>query len=208
MSTTQSTSTSADTVRITGFFSGRSELVVTALLLVLATALSIGTATMNVMGDTVPGPQFFPTIVCVLLYALAVAHGISVLRTRRFPQGADSSNPDFSAEMLAEMGDTERAEVFGSSSERPRRTGRVRMYSDWKTIGWIVGGIAAFILMLPVLGWIISAAGLFWVICKAFGSARPLFDLGVSFTVSSISYLAFGVGLGLSLPTGFLGGLL
>lgn len=208
MSTTQSRETTEDTVRITGFFSGRSELVVTALLLALAVALTIGTASMNVMGDTVPGPQFFPWIICIVLYALTVLHGLSVLRTRRFPQGTESGNPDFSAEMLAELGDTQRTEVLGASAQRPRRTGRVRLYSDWATIAWIVGGIACFILVLPVLGWIISAAGLFWAICKALGSTRPIFDIGVAAMVSSISYLAFGLGLGLSLPAGLLGGLL
>nr|WP_269211997.1 tripartite tricarboxylate transporter TctB family protein [Zhihengliuella flava] len=178
------------------------------MILALATALAYGTVTMDVMGDTIPGPQFFPTIVYVLLYVLGVLHAISVLRTRRFPQGADPRSHDFSVDMLAEIGDTERATVLGKPGQRPRTGGRIRAYSDWKTIAWVVGGIAVFILTLPVLGWIIAAAGLFWVICKAFGSARPVFDVGVALAFSAITYLAFNVGLGLVLPNGFLEGAL
>ncbi|WP_219717609.1 tripartite tricarboxylate transporter TctB family protein [Zhihengliuella halotolerans] len=198
----------AEAVRITGFFSGRSELVVSALILILATAVAVGTVTMDVMGDTIPGPQFFPTIVYLLLYVLGVLHAISVIRTRRFPHGADPRSHDFSVDMLAEIGDSERETVIGKSSQRPRTTGRMRAYSDWKTVGWVVGGIVLFIVMLPVLGWIISAAGLFWAVCKAFGSARPVFDVGVALLFSSITYLAFNVGLGLNLPAGFLEGAL
>ncbi|MCO1337547.1 hypothetical protein BJH93_01350 [Kocuria polaris] len=195
-------------MRITSFWSGRSEFVVTALILILAVALTIGTATMNVVGDTMPGPQFFPTLTCILLYALAIAHGISVLRTRRFPHGGDGHDPAFSADMLAEFGGSDRKEVTGATGERPRATGRVRSYSDWKTIGWVIGGVVLFILTLPVLGWVFAAAGLFWVICKSFGSTRPVFDVGVSLLFSSLTYLAFNVGLGLNLPAGFLEGAL
>lgn len=198
----------AEAVRITGFWSGRSELVVSALILLLATAVAIGTVTMDVMGDTIPGPQFFPTLVCILLYVLGVLHAISVIRTRRFPHGADPRSHDFSVDLLAEIGDTERNTVIGKPGRRPRTTGRLRAYSDWKTIGWVIGGIVLFILTLPVLGWIISAAGLFWIVCKAFGSARPVFDVGVALLFSSITYLAFNVGLGLNLPIGFLEGAL
>ncbi|GHD00357.1 tripartite tricarboxylate transporter TctB family protein [Zhihengliuella salsuginis] len=197
-----------EAIRITSFWSGRSELVVSALILALAAAVTVGTATMNVMGDTIPGPQFFPTIVCILLYVLGVVHAVSVLRTRRFPQGADPRSHDFSPDMLAEFGDTGRDTVFGSTGQRPRTTGRVRAYSDWKTIAWVVGGAAAFILTLPVLGWVFASAGLFWVICKAFGSKRPVFDVGVALLFASITYVAFNVGLGLNLPAGFLEGAL
>ena len=62
-------------------------------------------------------------------------------------------------------------------------------------------------MVLPVLGWLLSAAALFWVLSWAFGSRRPLLDIGVSIIVSSLVQLAFGAGLGLSLPAGILEGL-
>ena len=42
------------------FWAGRSELLMPALVLALAVWLTVETATMNVMGTSVPGPQFFP----------------------------------------------------------------------------------------------------------------------------------------------------
>ena len=38
------------------------------------------------------------------------------------------------------------------------------------------------------------------------GSRRPLFDLTLALTFSSLVYLAFAVLLGLNLPSGLLGG--
>ena len=195
-------------VRITGFWSGRSELIVPALVFTLAGFLSYGTATMQVMGTSVPGPQFFPTIVCVLLFVVAAIHTVQILRTRRFPHAdSEGQNPDFSTDMLGDLADTERKSIYGPGTQ-PSATGKRKAYSDWKTLGMIVGAVAAFIVALPVLGWILSAAGLFWVVCRALGSRRPLFDLSVSILFSSVIQLAFNAGLGLNLPSGFLEGLI
>lgn len=213
MSTTNDSSAivrSADDypVRITSFWSGRSELIVPALVFILAGFLSYGTATMNVMGTSIPGPQFFPTIVCVLLFLVAAIHTVQILRTRRFPhEDSEGQNADFSTDLLGDLADTETKAVYGPTT-RPSATGKRRAYSDWKTLGMAVGAVAGFILALPILGWILSAAGLFWVICRALGSRRPLFDLSVSILFSSAIQLAFNAGLGLNLPSGFLEGLI
>ena len=68
--------------------------------------------------------------------------------------------------------------------------------------------IVLFTAVLNILGWILSAAFLFWIICYALGSKRPGFDAGVSLLFASAIQLAFNAGLGLNLPSGFLGGLL
>lgn len=195
-------------VRITGFWSGRSELIVPALVFALAGFLTYGTATMDVMGTSIPGPQFFPTIVCVLLFVVASIHTVQILRTRRFPQEeSEGQNADFSTDLLGDLADTERSSIYGATAT-PSATGKRKAYSDWKTLGMTVGAIAAFIVALPILGWILSAAGLFWVICRALGSRRPLFDLSVAILFSSVIQLAFNAGLGLNLPSGFLEGLI
>ena len=65
-----------------------------------------------------------------------------------------------------------------------------------------------FVLLLKIVGWIICAAFLFWVVARALGSKRPVFDIGVSLLFSSAIQLAFNAGLGLPLPAGIIGGLL
>lgn len=177
----------------------------------LATWLAIETATMNVMGDSVPGPQFFPTIVCMVLFAVALVHTIQILRQPRLPDPTDEAdNADWSSDMLGDL-------AHASERGRERIAGRTpeatlpknwKTYTDWKTVGLVVGGVAAFILVLPVLGWVFSAAGLFWVVCKALGSTRPVFDLILALVFSSVIQLAFNAGLGLNLPGGFLEGLI
>lgn len=195
-------------VRITGFWSGRSELIVPALVFALAGFLSYGTATMKVMGSSVPGPQFFPTIICVLLFLMASIHTIQILRTRRFPhEDSEGQSPDFSADLLGDLSDTEGKSIYGPGAP-PTAVGKRKTYSDFKTLGMVVGAVAAFILTLPVLGWILSAAGLFWIVCRALGSRRPLFDLSISILFSSVIQLAFNAALGLNLPAGFLEGLI
>ena len=57
-----------------------------------------------------------------------------------------------------------------------------------------------------VLGWILAGALLFWCVARGFGSPRPVFDILVALFMSSLTYLAFSVVLGLTLPSGILGG--
>ncbi|MCY1160241.1 MAG: tripartite tricarboxylate transporter TctB family protein [Citricoccus sp.] len=202
--------TSGGTAR-RSFWSGRSELIMPVLVAGLATWLAYETATMTVLGTSVPGPQFFPTIVCVLLYAVAVVHAIQVLRTPRLPDPTDDAeNADFSSDLLGDLAHASekgRRRIAGQDPKATLPTGW-KTYTDWKTVGLVVGGIALFILVLPVLGWVFSAAGLFWIVCKALGSKRPGFDVVVSLVFAAVIQLAFNAGLGLNLPSGFLEGLL
>lgn len=202
--------TSGGTAR-RSFWSGRSELIMPVLVFALASWLAYETATMTVLGTSVPGPQFFPTIVCVLLYAVAVVHAVQVLRTPRLPDPTDDAeNADFSSDLLGDLAHASergRQRIAGQNPQAKLPKGW-KTYTDWKTVGLVVGGIALFILVLPVLGWVISAAGLFWIVCKALGSQRPAFDVVVSLVFSAVIQLAFNAGLGLNLPSGFLEGLL
>ncbi len=189
------------------WYTGRSELVVVAGVFVLAGFMTFGTVTMQVPADVAfPGPQFFPMLVSGFLWLAGVGLLIEVLRTTRRSHVADDP-VEISNEMLEDLGaidETGELRVVSpedvSSSAQPAAV-------DWRTLGVTVAALAAFIVVLPVLGWIISAAALFWVISWAFGSRRPLLDIGVSVIVSSLVQLAFGAGLGLSLPAGILEGL-
>lgn len=89
------------------------------------------------------------------------------------------------------------------ADERARTGGTVRV--DWASLAWVVGSFLAFSLLLPVLGWIIGAALLFWGVVRGFGSTRAVFDLVVGLTLSSVSYIGFDMALGMTLPSGVLG---
>ncbi|MEJ6548131.1 tripartite tricarboxylate transporter TctB family protein [Corynebacterium sp. USCH3] len=81
-----------------------------------------------------------------------------------------------------------------------------RFHSDFVALGWAVLGFLAFAVLLPWLGWILASGLLFWCVARGFGSRRPVFDILVSVFMGSVAYLAFDVALGLSLPSGIVGG--
>ena len=62
-------------------------------------------------------------------------------------------------------------------------------------------------LLLDLLGWLLGAAALFWCVARAFGSTAVLRDAVVGLSVAAAAYIAFDMMLGLSLPSGLLGGL-
>lgn len=79
---------------------------------------------------------------------------------------------------------------------------------DYRTVGIVLAGLVGFILLLQPLGWLLTASALFWLVCYALGSKRPIFDIAVSVIFASAIQLAFSAGLGLSLPPGIMEGLL
>lgn len=79
---------------------------------------------------------------------------------------------------------------------------------DYRTTGIVLAGLVGFAVLLQPIGWLITATGLFWVVCYALGSKRPVFDIGVSVIVASVIQIAFSAGLGLGLPPGIMEGLL
>ncbi|MFG6445900.1 tripartite tricarboxylate transporter TctB family protein [Microbacterium sp. P07] len=200
--------------RMPRWFTGRSELFVVAGVLILATWMLVGTVTMQVpAGAAFPGPQFFPTLVVVFLYAVGVALAIEVLRSPQRQHVGDDPT-EISDEMLRDLGsldDTSEIRVVSPEDYPAVSTdaaGSAASGSDHKTVAITIAAFAGFIVILPFVGWLISAAALFWTIAWAFGSKRPLMDIAVAVIISSVVQLAFGAGLGLSLPAGFLGGIL
>lgn len=197
--------------RMPRWYTGRSELIVVTGVLALAVALTFGTMSMAVPeGTAFPGPQFFPTIVTVFLYGVAIALAVDVIRSPQRSHVAGDPT-EISDEMLQDLGGIDATSeirivspediAVAQSSESDAR-GRI----DWRTLGIAVGAVAGFIIVLPIVGWLISGAVLFWILAWAFGSKRPVFDIGVGVIASSVIQLAFGTGLGLSLPGGILGG--
>lgn len=174
-----------------GFGHGRSGLVVPLILAAFSTYLLVGVLTMEVPdGTDPPGPAFFPTIVLAAGYAIAVLLALRILKT---PEPATFGEHD-------DVSDEERrAAEEAAAVQYPT-------FTDWRCVAWAVGGFLAFAALLQSAGWILAAALLFWCVARAMDSRTPLRDLAVALTVSSIVYLAFGVALGLNLPSGLLGG--
>jgi putative tricarboxylic transport membrane protein len=178
-----------------GWFAGRSGLVVPLILAAFSTYLLVGVLTMEVPeGTDWPGPDFFPLLVAIAGYI------VSALLVVKYIRQPEPAVPNVYSE-LDDVSAAERAEAEAAAKVR------YRFFSDWRCLAWAIGGFAAFALILMPAGWIVAAALLFWCVARAMDSRRPLWDVVVALTVSSVAYLAFDVLLGMNLPSGILGGL-
>ena len=211
---------------------GRRELLMVGVLVALGALLLIGTVTMNVLGDSLPGPQFFPVIIGVLALALALALAVDVVRNPESPRDAEEEGfrGDFSADMLhdisglpgpgedgaptavtaavkvddiqAAIDDADRTDAERAAAAAAAKNPA----SDLKTLGLALLAMVVFVTVLRFVGWVIAAAALFWVISRLLGSRRPILDIGIALLVSSVVQLIFGGLLGLSLPALLSGG--
>ncbi|NJQ03171.1 tripartite tricarboxylate transporter TctB family protein [Streptomyces sp. PLAI1-29] len=194
--------------------------------MVTGVVLGVGTLTMDVPANvTSPGPQLFPTVIGAGCVVFAVLLGVDVLRRPEPEQiaapadglaGTGTAPFTAAAAPAVPVGDAETAtspsatanpdpdpDADDASTEDATET-RVRS-NRWAVTG-LVGTIVAFIALLEPLGWLLSGTMLFWGVARSLGSRRPVFDLFLSLTVSSLVQLAFSAGLGLSLPPGVLAG--
>lgn len=165
----------------------RGALVVPAILAALGVFLTYGTLTMQVVGDGgLFGPTTMPWIVAVLCFVVAALLAFDILRPR----------PEFDTPAPA-------ATTTGDADgDVPADTG-----VNAPAVLTAVGGVAAFIVVLPHLGWILSATGLFVAVAAALGNRRwPATALG-GLAVSSAVQIVFSMLLGISLPAGFVGGI-
>ncbi|MBK0417441.1 tripartite tricarboxylate transporter TctB family protein [Leucobacter sp. CSA1] len=173
-------------------------LIMPVVLIAFATYLLIGIVTMRVPeGTAFPGPQFFPGLITAGLYLFAVLLIVSTIREHR---AAAEARRVLTEELELILEEDEAAGADGSGSRTGRSVG-----VDWRSLAWIVGSFLVFSLTLQFLGWIVGSALLFWCVARGFGSTRPFFSLVVGLTVASLSYIAFDMMLGLSLPSGVLG---
>ncbi len=193
-----------------------------AFLLAFAGYLVHGIVTMQVPeGASFPGPAFFPSLIAAGLILFAVLLAVSALRARRQGEGARAS----AAEAEASVGAQAPAEALartavavasgagsGAAASPGAETGpgadsaaERRPALDWASFAWIVGGFLGFALLLTTLGWVIGGALLFWCVARGFGERRLVATVVVGLALSSLTYIAFDMLLGLSLPSGVLG---
>ncbi|PCE16398.1 hypothetical protein AUC47_00685 [Microbacterium sp. SZ1] len=177
-----------------------------AVLIAFATYLLVGILTMQVPeGTAFPGPQFFPSLITAGLYLFAAVLAVGAVREHRAEGDATASvsAAHAAASVSASPGASPAAPASASAPEEATVPRTVRV--DVESLAWVVGSFLVFALVLNILGWIIAAGLLFWCIARGFGSTRWLFSLVVGLTVSSLSYIAFDMALGMSLPSGILG---
>ena len=207
----------------------RKELLMVAILAIVGLTLLIGAQTMTVLGDSVPGPQFVPVIVGVLLLVTAVAVGQDVIRHPEDERAEPGTRHDVSRDLLQDLSDTDTAEFkavgtvdlesdgpaggkadASAGSAAPADAAAsvatdedapsAPVASDLRTTGFVLATLIGFVLVLPWAGWVLSGAALFWCIARALGSRSTWMDVGVALLISSIIQLIFGGLLGLSLP--------
>ena len=185
-----------------------SELSVPLVLAAFATYLLVGLLSMTVPNSVdFPGPRFFPAVIVVVIYALVAVEVLTTLRRR-----STTAQPVHPAGPAAGSGSTAAGTPEDHRADPPPHAGSEGADHDaaprfsWRSLAWVVGGFLLFSLTLEFLGWILGAGLLFWCVARGFGAARPLVSLVVGLTVSSLAYIAFDMALGLSLPSGLLGG--
>lgn len=203
------------------WWEGRSGLIVPVIMAAFSTYLLVGILTMEVAEDAdQPGPQFFPMLIMIVGYAITVLLTVAYIRNPEPVDVADElpaeaeeekafSTPVTSAVSASRMDPHEEDEPSRDRqaiAEARAADSKHRTHSDFVSLAWGAGGFAAFALILEFAGWIIAAALLFWCVARSMGSKKPLFDLTVALTFSSLVYIAFAVMLGLNLPSGILGG--
>lgn len=71
---------------------------------------------------------------------------------------------------------------------------------DWRSLGYILGGLALFAAAVETLGFVVAAAVLFIAVARGFGSARVLRDAVIGLVLAGAVFAVFVYGLGLDLP--------
>ncbi|MFI7689158.1 tripartite tricarboxylate transporter TctB family protein [Nonomuraea sp. NPDC049655] len=80
--------------------------------------------------------------------------------------------------------------------------------TDWRSVGLVSGVFLAFAALLDVLGWVIGASLLFFGLSVVLGAEHKVRAAVVAVVLGVTTYLLFVKGLGVSLPTGPLGGVI
>jgi putative tricarboxylic transport membrane protein len=79
---------------------------------------------------------------------------------------------------------------------------------DWRTVLLLIGAFTMNAALIDRLGWVISGTLLFWGAAFALGNRHYLRTLVIAAALSLITFYAFAIGLGVSLPAGVLQGIL
>ena len=185
----------------------RRALVVPAILVALGIFLLYGTLTMETVGDGgLFGPTTMPWIVVVLCFVVAAGLAFDILRPRpeyagAAPVGTNAASTGTDATVTSGVDGP--ADDDGDARPSPADDEGVNATA----VLTAVAGVAAFILVLPWLGWILSATGLFTAIAAALGNRKWIPVVLAGLALASAIQVVFSGMLGISLPAGFVGGI-
>jgi len=80
--------------------------------------------------------------------------------------------------------------------------------THYASFGYLAAALILTLLLLERAGFVIACAIQFWLVARAFGSRHAVRDATVACALSLVCFLAFSNGLGLTLPSGILEGIL
>ena len=135
------------------------------------------------------GPKDIPILVGAILALLGLALAWQGWRAKPAPQLDPPTVMD----------------APGSKLDTPGTGGDV---TDWIPVAAIAVGLIQQILLFELLGFVPTAAILFFCVSFGFGSRRYLRDIIVAIALAVVAYVGFVHALGLHLPAGILGGVL
>ena len=75
--------------------------------------------------------------------------------------------------------------------------------TDWKSMGFVVAGLVANLLLIAPLGFTFASVVMFVLVCYGFGSRNPLRDLAMGLILSLAAYFGFAKALGVNIGAGF-----
>jgi putative tricarboxylic transport membrane protein len=73
---------------------------------------------------------------------------------------------------------------------------------NWKAFGLLAAALVLYSLLMPILGFPIMGAVLYFMVAKAIGAKRNLRTAGIAVFISLAIFFAFNEGLQLQLPSG------
>jgi putative tricarboxylic transport membrane protein len=133
------------------------------------------------------GPKDIPILVGAILALLGIALAWQGWRARSAPRLDPSAVMD----------------APGSKLDTPATGGG---QIDWMPLAAIGIGLVQQILLFELLGFVPTAAILFFCVAFGFGSRRYLRDSIIAVALALVAYVGFVHALGLNLPAGILGG--
>ncbi|WP_440084567.1 tripartite tricarboxylate transporter TctB family protein [Streptosporangium sp. LJ11] len=175
------TGTGAGPEAETGWSWRRPELGLAVLVLALGAFVIAGTADVTAAGSALGlGPRFFPALVGGAMLLIGLFYVVDVLR-------GGHGDPE----------DAEDAEDIDSGAR-----------ADWRTVALVSVIFLAFAGLLDLLGWVIAGALLFFGLSVTLGAAHRLRAGVIAIVLSTLTYLVFVRGLGVTLPAGLLSGVI